>query len=604
MKRELEQIRESLQKVTNLTRKDSNKDHEANAKNMRDLHLKESMKRVFMSFRKGPEIFDLLIVYLKTKRLKLSIPDTLVYLAANAYPAFLSTAADGFVEMNLSKSSVDLFFEKLDHDVLKQPKFIHIAMNQRIRLCYSKSEARKAFEDCPHFSHRLHRWIPFTYQHASKLRVNWKISKPPSAYILTNKLQLSTKSHCKSKSSLPLLKPLKPQGKPTLKHKNSENFQIIGESQSLETKKFLVQFSGTSNLNITQTTRFMQELQETFYSLAKLMSSAYFRNPNKLQELLLDFVKSGNGWVLISCKGHKIKGDQELVNLRKVEIERSFNNSMMRGPSAMGFESVTEESLKSDESFDSFEEENEEIERTAKRIEYMAIEMHRKHGKIEGLNTQSYLDLRQSDNLGHLPHIMIGLLPHKIENPLSYFIEKDKRPPVKTINLKYKAKELSMLGSEKSNNDTYGRISSKCLSNITKVYNKHRQEALIGRKNMLNKSRLEVIFNESAKDLQDILKQVFGKKNSNFSHYFENKTDEHLSFICKNMLDCFVVPNEYIVKKKVRNIHCNLNISEAEFDECLKEFEDSVRAKALISSNEVLALVEKFVSFKNDVVSE
>lgn len=603
----MEHIRESLQKVTNLTQKDLKKDFEINAKNMRILHLKESMKRVFLSFRQGPEIFNLLVMYLKTNRLKLCIPDSLVYLPAYAYPAFLSTTADGFVEMNLSKSSIDLFFEKCEHGILEQPKFIHIAMNQRIKLCYSKAEARKAFEDCPHFTHRLHRWIPFTYQHASKLRVHWKLSKPPSAYILTNKLQSSPKFHSKSKSSLPSIKPLKNQEKPILKHKNAlntENFKFIGDSQSIEMKKFLVQFSSSSNLNITQTTRYMQELQETFNSLVKLMHSVYFRNPNKLQELLLDFLKSGNKWVLISCKGHKIKGDQEVTSLRKVEIERSFNNSMMRGPSAMAFESVTEESLKSDESFDSFEEENEEIERTAKRIEYMAIEMQRKHGKIEGLNTQSYLDLRQSDNLGRIPYIMIGLLPHKIENPLSYFIEKDNRPPIKQNNLKYKTKELSVLGNKKNKQDTYGKITSKCLSNIAKVYNKHRQEALIGRKNLLDKNILEKIFNESEKELQDILKLVFTKKKLNFSHYFEHKTDEHLNFICKNMLDCFVIPNEYAVKKKVRSIHSNLNISEAEFEECLNEFEGNVRAKDILSNDEVKALVDKFISFKNDVVSD
>lgn len=615
-----------MQKVTHLNRTDLRnlrKNQEDDAKKLRNLHFKESIQRVFRTFRQGPEIFNLLVVYLKTNKMKLNIPDSLVYLPSLPYPAYLFNGDDGFLQMDLSKNSVDNFFGKEFGVDCQQPQFIHITMSQRIKLCYSKSEARSTFEDCPHFSHRIHRWIPFTYHYASKLRVHWKKLKPPCAYILQNKIPIFQKSNQSSKPFFPIINPPKEHKKPVLEHKNaldaiklknlretsnsndnypSKNNQSSIENQPIEMKKLLVQFSGTLNLSITQTTRYMQELQETFNSIVKLMNSVYFKNPNKLQELLLDFLKFGDKWILVACKGHKVKGDQDIKSLKKIELERSFNNSMMRGPSAMAFESVTEESLKSDESFDSLEEENEEIERTAKRIEFMAVEMNKKHGKIGDLNTQNYLEHRQSDSLGHLPYIMIGLLPHKIENPMTYFIEKEKIPPNLPNKPKSKEKPPYWVGNETISSDTYGKLTSKCLNNIIKVYNKHKQEAYIGRKNLHNKKVLIEVFQESGKLLQDSLTSVISQKKQSYSHYFEHKTEQDLPFISKNLLDCLFAINEYSVKKKVRNIHSNLNITGSEFDNFLKEFE--IKLRDHLKKDQVQALIEKFVSFKNDVISE
>jgi hypothetical protein len=587
----------------------SRKGFESNANKQRASQIKENLLKSFQSFRTGPEIFYLLSKYLQRSKLKLSIPDTLIYIPSFTQPVYLSTNPDGFIEIDSSKSSCLNFFSKIEPHIPCHPRFIHIAMNQRIRLCFSKEEAKKIFEECPHFSHRLHRWVSVNQNFASKLRVHWKSQTPSKAFIITNRISMiNNPSKTRSKISLPSIK-MYSDSKNPLEHKNAQDlsrFVNIGEGHSLETKKFLVQFNGTLSVNITSSSRYMPELQNSFTSIVTVINSVFFNNPNRLQELLLDFVKSNhNEWVLISCKGHKVKGDFITNNLKQVESSSALNISHVRGPSAMLCESVTEESLKSDETFDSLEEENEEIERTAKRIEILAGEMEKNHGKIvENLNNQTYLDLKQSDSMGRIPHIMIGILPHKIEKPISYFVEKAKEPPIKPVKHKDRGKNLYWASNEKINPETYTKITAKCLNDVVKVYNKHRNEAKLGRINLIEKKIMGNVFSSETEGILKALEITFFDKSSSFNHFLENKSEKDVIFKTRKMMEIVSCSSEYIARKKVRMLHCGIGISGKQYEDFLKDLEKNVKVKVVIRDDELNVLMNRFRSFKHDVVSE
>lgn len=619
MQRELEHIRESLKHATRL----ANKDIGVNGKvgfveeKKRNTGIdKESLVKSFASFRNGPEIFYLIAKYLQKGKIRLNIPDTLIYLPSFAYPVYLNTRSDGLVEMDSSKVSVQRFFLREEVIVPGHPRFIHIAMNQRIKLCFTTEEAQKIFEECPHFSHRLHRWISGSQNFASKIRVHWKVLKPPQAFIISNRvpmLPIASKK-IRSKSTLPSLPnlpnlPNYSNSKDILMHKNLQDlskYTNIGEGPSFETKKFLVQLSGTLSLNIIQSSRYMPELQTSFNSIVSIINSVYFNNPNRLQELLLDFIKSANNtWVLISCKGHKIKGDQVVNSIKRVESDPNLNISHIRRPSALHFESVTEESLKSDETFDSMEEENEEIERTAKRIEYLASEMGKSHVDIvETLNNQNYIDLKQGDSIGRIPHMMIGLLPHKLEHPISYFIERAKEPPVKPAKHKDRGQNLLWIGSEKLSPATSTKIAAKCLSDVAKVYNKHRNEAKMGRIGLTQKKILKNVFDTECDRIQKAVEETFLNKTTSFHHFFENKSERDIMFKVKKMLEITNCPSEYVAKKKIQMMHYGLGINDCQFEDFLKELEKTLKLRVILKEEEIQVLMNRFRSFKHDIVSE
>ena len=162
-----------------------------------------------------------------------------------------------------------------------------------------------------------------------------------------------------------------------------------------------------------------------------------------LQEALLDFIKGPDGaWFLLNCKGYKVKGDPIEIKINVKEPEVLDESAISIKPTGFLCQSVSEESLLSDPSSLS-NDEVDRIEKAAKEIKFMANTMQRPDSRmIDSLSKKNYLELKEGDELGRIPHRMIGIMPHKQENPITYFIDKMKDPPIKPTQHKERAKKF------------------------------------------------------------------------------------------------------------------------------------------------------------------
>ena len=265
---------------------------------------------------------------------------------------------------------------------------------------------------------------------------------PSTSYIISNPLPYKEKRFgINESSSLPYLLDTNISSMP----KAELNDTFLRHFDSLKKKnlqKFLVQLNSSSDCIVIPSNRNMPELQEAFKTIASILNRVYFREFNKMQEFLMDFIKSSeNKWVFIACKGYKIKGDDKVVEAKVDDNSLDSSIYSYKG-SVLLCDSVSEESLKSEVSLISDNEE-ELINDAADSIENRALLMEKKRNiKLENEKTMTYMDLKQMDDLGRVPHIMIGIMPHKLANPLTYFIERSKNPPIKPSKHKDRAKNL------------------------------------------------------------------------------------------------------------------------------------------------------------------
>ena len=81
---------------------------------MKNNHNKETLKKISKSFRSGPSIFELIIENCKRNKIKLKIPDTLMYLPSMSFPIYLRTLSNGYISVDSSKVSISNFFSIKD----------------------------------------------------------------------------------------------------------------------------------------------------------------------------------------------------------------------------------------------------------------------------------------------------------------------------------------------------------------------------------------------------------------------------------------------------------------------------------------------------------
>lgn len=587
---------------------------------MKAVHSREHLQKIFSSFRPGPEIFQLIINYSRNSKIKLEIPHTLMYLPSQSFPVYLSTQPNGYIAIDNSKYSIGKFFEAIESIPINEkfPKYIHIAMNERFRLCHDEHEARRVFEECPHFSHRLHNYIEPVSKHASKLRVHWKLFKHPIAYILTNNLPALAHQakirHIKSSSgTLPELNHHKSQSssdfKGTLRTVLNISKLINKKDDSVNPKRLIVDFTGSSESSVIIANRYLPELKDIINTIVKIVNTVFFHSPSKVQEVLIDFVKSPDKkWVVTACKGHKLDGDPKYLELKKPIEEPQSETFLQRKPSIMLCESVTEESLKSDASLEtSKEDEKNEIERAVYRIQCVAAERKKIQTKEVGkLNKDTYYELRQCDDKGRVPRLMIGILPHKIENPITFFIEKSKDPPVKPTRHKDRAQNLHWVGNGVIPPAEYVKVSSKHINEVSKMYNKHRYEAHVGRIYLSSKKKISIILKDKEKEIKNAVEDFLMsmKKEWHFSMLFENRSHQEICSIGSRIVYSLNPPSELNMREELRNVHKRYKIIRKDFNDFVENLDYCIRAKAGIMEDQADIILERLRSFEKDILMD
>lgn len=135
----------------------------------------ENVHQILCRYSKGPEIYTLLASTAQQFKIPLNIPETLLFMSSFQHPVLLFSA-NGYVQTEISEFAIDKFFERAEAASSGNnkafPKYIHVAMNDRVRICFEQAEARDFFINCPHYSHRLQRYIPPPTNFASKIRVH------------------------------------------------------------------------------------------------------------------------------------------------------------------------------------------------------------------------------------------------------------------------------------------------------------------------------------------------------------------------------------------------------------------------------------------------
>lgn len=569
-------------------------------------NLKDYIAKLLKSFRTGPEIFQLLIKYGKTHKIQLNIPDTLIYLPSISFPAFLMTMPDGTVRIDVSRSSVKNFFAIRTKSAKESgvPEYIHIAMNERIKLCYDDSEAKAVFEDCPHFTHRLHKYIK-PYGHCiNKLRVHWKLYKPPVAYIVSNDKDFRSNTP-DSNTTLPALSKVisvQDTSIPSISVIDSSNSKSQ-ETIKKDLNKFIVRVSSTSYITISN--RYLYELQDSFKAIVNVFNTIYFRNPNKLEEAFFDFIRSSEKkWVLIACKGHRVKGDS--IKIIPDVIEKPFiEDFFSRKASVMKCDSVLEESLKSDLSLVSDTEDN-RIEKVAQQLQFRSQSNAKSEIKLEILdNSKNYLEYKQADKLGRIPHLMIGVKPQNFSNSLTYFIENSKDPPLKLSKHKDRAKNLYWVGPEKISPEKYFSMASKCLNNIEKTYNKYRKEAAVGRLYLIKKKKINDIITKNSKEIKKIFENCVTSlsHNKKFSNFFENKTEQDMCRIASRIIYYLNPISELAAKTQLKNAHKGLGITKEDFSDFVEKITADIKNESKLEDNNIEIILDRIKSFEDDIVT-
>lgn len=631
----MENIKELIGRssYSNLNKKDLKLQNTKNV-NLAIKHSIEDLKKLTKSFIPSPSIYELLISYSKLHSVKLLIPDTLLYLPSLCFPVFLRTLPNGVVSIDSSKSSVDNFFrEKQNNPQKLVPKYIHIAMNERIKLCYNNSEARNVFEDCPHFSHRLHRYTQSSGTHTTKIRVHWKAYKPSTTYVISNKIPISWTKDAKPnhKNSTNIEKSLFKQkfqnvSLPLLSRPASiQKLRVQNRSQIENTKfgiylddikhedytKFFVQVKGNADNNITMTNRYYPELQESFKIISSIYSTLIMKKFNSLEELLIDFTKSiENKWVLLSCKGYKARDVKNVVigkkKIQEKQKDLANDSFYSRKHSVIMCESVSEESLMSDASSVSDNEES-MIEKAARRFDELASHMDREQcEQLESNSSNDYLMLKQSDDIGRIPHLMIGIMPHKVGNSITYFIEKSKEPPVKPTKHKNRAKNLHWAGLDKISPEKYAGLASKNISNVSKIYNQYRYQGAVGREYLITKSKITEILQVKGliivKAVEDFFMDV--KKNEHYSIFFDNRTESEIKYLSTRIVESLNPISELNLRESLRFTHKRLGITKIAFENFVNDLVDFIKTKTELQSSQADSIAQRLRSLEKEIVSE
>ena len=560
-----------------------------------------------------------------------------------SFPVFLRTLSSGYIYVDSSQDSLINFFSVNNAEPYdKHPKYIHIAMDERIKLCYDDIEAKRIFEDCPHFSHRLHKFIKSSNNYSSKLRVHWKIYKPSIAYIITNTLAINPKKKFYKTESIlkesitrqnankvnkvnknnrtQILPPINPK-KNIKKLENSINksaneiskFNIYDndDMRNNESRKFFVSVQGNSENHVTISNRYIPELQESFKNILNLMNSVYFKNPNILQEMLLDFIKEPNGkWLIINCKGYKIKEDS---NSNKKEIKEKINIKEKLDESAYSIkpysnicESVSEESLVSDVSSVS-DDEAIQIEKAAKNITTIASEMNNKKSfSFDILTNKAYIELKEGDELGRIPHRMIGIMPHKQSNPMTYFIDKPKNLPIKPLKHKERAKNFHWFGTDKINPEVYFELATKNITKVSNIYSKHRYEGAISRLYLSTKAKVTELINQKGKEIQNGIDEFLLTLDKNFHYceFFQNRANQDIQYIATGIFNSLNPKSELNLRELLRRSHKGLDITKADFITFSIDLVNQIKLKAQLQDNQAEVLIKRIQSLEKEIIKE
>ena len=135
------------------------------------------------SYEAGPDIYKLL--YTRSP-VRMQIPDSLVYFPSERISVYMFTDSRGVVNCKRGAEGVEEFFCKGDQ-LKTAPRYIHLVMNGKVDICYSSTEARKVYEQCPYYEHKLQIFIPPATSHVSKVRVSVKSRVVSKIYTLTAK---------------------------------------------------------------------------------------------------------------------------------------------------------------------------------------------------------------------------------------------------------------------------------------------------------------------------------------------------------------------------------------------------------------------------------
>ncbi|CAG9335254.1 unnamed protein product [Blepharisma stoltei] len=515
---------------------------------IKNLSIIESVHDILLQYSKGPQIYSLLANLCASYKIPLNIPETLLFISSIQYPIFLHTNK-GYINCEISKNSLDLFFAKTVenlNDNKSYPKYIHTAMNDRERLCFSIQEAKDLFANCPHYTHRLQKYITPSTNFASKIRVHWtSANKMPKMYSISNTtpiinrqnyesrilpLSKSQKSEInkKLKTSLTLSTPFRPilrskTRQPSIINKNKspeKNFEEINSSffpetrkthkryfslgdftvedsnkQSEETdfSKFTAKIENYEKVNVVASSQPISEINNQLKTIASLINTFMIKKQNCLEELLVDFIKDSKGnFLFLACKRYKIKGEKSNENFPLKKLPSKHNIQIPFPEIFISENQSPEKDQEIDENLYKTRmmahKEQIAIEKTQLLIEKQSSELEIKKSlnvsfaEISEKNKEDYLIQRKSDKNGKIPYNIIGIMPHNKNNQLISFIEKQKEPALKPLRHKERSKNLFWIGSHQISPMKYTEIMSKSIDKIAKNFDKRKRAAEEGRK--------------------------------------------------------------------------------------------------------------------------
>ncbi|CAG9322814.1 unnamed protein product [Blepharisma stoltei] len=689
IRREIELLKKVLIKSSNspldlILKNTSEKPNQLNER--KTLQQAENLQIYLNSCRKGPDIYALFSQCSQSSRINIKIPETLLYVPSQSCPVFLWNNSFGNIASYINDQAIDKFFDTVEQIEVKSrykvPKYIHIAMNDKITLCYSAFEAREVFENCPHYMHRLQRYIPPTTNLASKIRIHWSGSRIEAVCSISNNISLGklerkgnlsfqpvmnnlkqTISYSFSSKILPtsfsMSMPFKPlHQKRSLKEKlnkpknpfkthimvtepcEAESLQIKPGSETLMTEeihpdedsflssnnqrssaeenadieKFIVKFSGLPKLKIIFTHQPIPELVKAVNALVAVINQLFLRKNNQLQELFVDFIKDSNEkWVLLSCKGYKIIGDElsrvlkpkflpKLENIRsKTHIKKPFARDYEINVSKIDDLIIPERKIGNDTII---YDKNIEIlahsfEEQASKLDNSPIgNIHLK--EIQESTTKSYLEQKKSDHLGRIPCNMIGIMPHKLDNPITSFIDNHKEVPIKPLKHRERFKHLYLVGLENKRID----LASKQLDEITKSFDKKLKAAQEGRKDANTITGLVNFLNSHEKLIEKSIQESYEKckQSETLCPYFESRTNHEMERIHKGFYSCLKPGYEIGLRNKLKRSHKGLNISSNDFEEFVKNLTESL-ANNNFFEEEAKLITDRARSFEKEIVS-
>ncbi|CAG9322990.1 unnamed protein product [Blepharisma stoltei] len=646
----------------------------------------EQIQNLLKNCRDGPEIYLLLANCCHNFGVDVKIPETLLYISSQRLPIFLYNHPTGPIVSEQSSKAIDRFFEKSEGNIAiskyKVPKYIHFAMNDKIRVCYTAEEARKLFEECPHYYHRLQRFIPPISNYASKVRVHWVYKKPQTIYSMSNinpieqnyiypRQNYSRKTQSRSNKEIPYSYTsnlqsssfsvslpyksifnggLKPHTTPMKKRshlagsksqiylnedfltqsyflenhtketdKNPFQGQNPEEDNQFEYQKFVVQYSlpGTYRVIISHQT--IPELSKALSLLCFIINNFYLKKVNNLQELFTDFIRDqNNNWILLSCKGHKIKGDSKAAIKKRKSLPKVKNERIKTIPKIklnlsthkINLEEEGEEILEENRHPpEKTRQEDYYVDKLAKEFEDQAnlLEIHPKLNfnlnQSSEENLKFYLAQRRSDSLGRIPYNMIGISPNKPDNPITNFVETKIDPPVKPARNKDRFRNLSFVGLEKAEGLKYIDIASKHIDDISKTFDKRAKAAHEGRSRITNVFLLREFMKSWGSVADKLIKESVIRlhRHPTLSMFFENRNDQEMDALYKGLTHCLKPNLEIGMRSKLKRTHQPFNITQNEFNAFIENISDTFKSSNF-DDKDVNIILDRLRIFEKDIV--